>query len=242
MKKKIFIVANWKMNLSIKDATKFITIINRAKYDNKITKVIICPQFLLIPKLSHLLQNNRVLLGAQDSHYNLSGAFTGDTSSDLLKYFNCEYVILGHSERRQYHNETYNIVKQKILTAVSVKIKPIICVGETLDERKKKNYKKVIEDQLEKCIPINLKEVIIAYEPIWSIGTGVIPKYSEIEVVSNIIYEFLKKRKLRPKILYGGSVNKKNFKNIISIKNICGGLIGGASLNPHELIEMIEKV
>ncbi|MBK93997.1 MAG: triose-phosphate isomerase, partial [Rickettsiales bacterium] len=181
-------------------------------------------------------------LGAQDSHYKLSGAFTGDTSSELLKYFNCEYVILGHSERRQYHNETYNTVKQKILTAVSVKIKPIICVGETLDERKKKNYKKVIEDQLEKCIPTNLKEVIIAYEPIWSIGTGIIPKYSEIEEISNIIYEFLKKKKIRPKILYGGSVNKKNFKNIITIKNICGGLIGGASLNPHELIEMIEKV
>ena len=200
------------MNLSIKDATKFITIIKRAKYDDKITKVIICPQFLLIPKLSHLLQNNRVLLGAQDSHYNLSGAFTGDTSSELLKYFNCEYVILGHSERRQYHNETYNIVKQKILTAVSVNIKPIICVGETLDERKKKNYKKVIEDQLEKCIPTNLKEVIIAYEPIWSIGTGIIPKYSEIEEISNIIYEFLKKKKYARKSFMVALLIKKTSK------------------------------
>ena len=200
------------MNLSIKDATKFITIIKRAKYDDKITKVIICPQFLLIPKLSHLLQNNRVLLGAQDSHYNLSGAFTGDTSSELLKYFNCEYVILGHSERRQYHNETYNIVKQKILTAVSVNIKPIICVGETLDERKKKNYKKVIEDQLEKCVPTNLKEVIIAYEPIWSIGTGVIPKYSEIEEVSNIINEFLKKKNYARKFFMVALLIKKTLK------------------------------
>lgn len=242
MKKKIFIVANWKMNLSISDSTKLISALKKIKFNQNFIKVIICPQFLLIPKISGLLKNYKISLGAQDCHYSLSGAFTGDNSCSLLKFFGCEYVILGHSERREYHNEKYLTVKQKIITANALDIKPIVCVGETLKERQTKNYKLVITNQLKDCIPDNISEVMVAYEPIWSIGTGIIPKHDEIEEVSNLIFDFFSKKKIMVNILYGGSVNVQNFNEILSIRNICGGLVGGASLDSNQLTEMIEKI
>ncbi len=242
MKKKIFIVANWKMNLSIKESSSFIKIIKKVKYDSKSIKVIICPQFLLISKISELLDKGKIKLGAQDCHYDLHGAFTGDNSCELLKFFNCEYVILGHSERRKHHNEKYEVVKKKIIIANSLNIKPIVCVGETLNERKKKNYKLIIHNQLKKCIPKDLNEIIVAYEPIWSIGTGIVPKITEIAEISDYIFDFFNKKEIKITILYGGSVNKGNFNEILKIKNINGALIGGASLNPYEFSEMIEKI
>ena len=242
MKKKIFIVANWKMNLSISDSAKLIKALKKINFNQKLIKVIICPQFLLIPKVSELLKKNKISLGAQDCHYSLSGAFTGDNSCSLLKFFGCKYVILGHSERRQYHNEKYLTVKQKIITANALNIKPIVCVGESLKERQIRNYKLIIINQLKKCIPDNITEVIVAYEPIWSIGTGIIPKHNEIKEISNLIFNFFSKKKIKVNILYGGSVNVNNFNEILSIKNICGGLVGGASLDSNQLTEMIEKI
>ena len=230
------------MNLSMTDSTKLIKALKKIKFNQNLIKVIICPQFLLIPKISELLRKNKISLGAQDCHYSLSGAFTGDNSCSLLKFFGCEYVILGHSERRQYHNEKYLTVKQKIITANELDIKPIVCVGETLKERQIKNYKLIITNQLKKCIPDNVTDVIVAYEPIWSIGTGIIPTHNEIKEISNLIFDFFLKKKIKVNILYGGSVNVKNFNEILSIKNICGGLVGGASLDSNQLTEMIEKI
>ena len=235
------IVSNWKMNLNISDSRKLINKLVKStqKIKSRI-KIIICPQFLLIPQVSNMIKNTQIILGSQDCHYEKSGAFTGETSIELLKSFKCKYVILGHSERREHNDESNLIISKKIKITHKFNLKPIICIGESIDLRKKGKYLSFLESQLNECVP-NVKEIIIAYEPIWSIGTGLIPSSQEILEVNNFVKKNLWKKKKIKKVsfLYGGSVSSKNIKNIIDNSDIDGALIGGSSLMEKEISKII---
>ena len=235
------IVSNWKMNLNLSDSIKLINKLTKSSHKKKpYLKNIICPQFLLIPSISKIIKDTHLLLGAQNCHFEKEGAFTGESSIKLLKSFNCKYVILGHSERRLFTADSNSLVKKKIKIALSEKIKPIVCIGEPLESRKNKDYFKFLEKQLNECIP-ECNEIIVAYEPIWSIGTGLVPKFEEIFEIQNYIKSFLKKKKFVKKIsvLYGGSVSSKNIVNIIEESQVDGALIGGASLVDKEILKII---
>ncbi|PPR42770.1 MAG: Triosephosphate isomerase, partial [Alphaproteobacteria bacterium MarineAlpha8_Bin1] len=168
------IVSNWKMNLNIKNSIKIITNITNLNLPRlRNCKNIICPQFLLIPKISEIIKDKDITLGSQDCHYEEKGAFTGDSSIEMIKSFNCKYSIIGHSERRQYYNESNENIYKKASQLQKNKLIPIICIGESLDQRKTHTYLNVLSKQIIECIPKELKDIVIDYEPIWSIGTGI---------------------------------------------------------------------
>ena len=235
------IVSNWKMNLKLSDSRKLINkIIKSSKIIKPHIKKIICPQFLLIPHVSDLIKKTKIYLGSQDCHYQESGAFTGETSIELLKKFKCKYVILGNSERREYNAETNSVILKKIQIAFKHGLKPIVCIGEPINLRKKNQYLEFLETQLHESVPYT-EEIIIAYEPIWSIGSGLIPSFSDILEINNFVKKYLHERKQIKKVsvLYGGSVSSKNIKGIIENSNIDGALIGGSSLDAKEILNII---
>jgi triosephosphate isomerase len=214
------IVANWKMNGSFDLTDKFIAEINLADTKNTI---VVCPPAALIESFRKFRHH----IGAQNCFWEENGAFTGENSPKLLKEAGCEYVILGHSERRAIFNETDEIVFKKYKAAAEQKLIPIVCIG----EKDRRHWKEVISGQLDLFIGKPLRNTIFAYEPIWSIGTGLIPTIGELEDV----FEF--NRKLlgnEVSLLYGGSVNSQNAKQILKCKDINGLLIGGASLKIEE--------
>lgn len=217
--------------------------INSIIRKKKSKEIIICAQYLLLPSLSKLSREN-ILLGSQDCHHELQGAFTGDSSIDLIKFFKCKYIIVGHSERRKYHYETNYLIKKKI-DLISIKnLTPIICVGESLEERNRKKYKQKIYGQLNESVSNKVKKLVVAYEPIWSIGTGKIPSYEEISEISNLIKDFFVKyrKNCNLSIVYGGSVDSSNFREISEIQNINGALIGGSSLKYNELKKIVSSI
>ena len=237
------IVSNWKMNLDSKQATRLITNLKKLKKIHPNFKNIICPQFMLIPLVSRLINQNQIILGSQDCHYINEGAYTGDTSIKLLKENNCKYVIIGHSERRHNHKETDSIVRKKVEHVLLNKLKPIVCVGESLKQRKSNKYKYILKKQLNNCIPANLNHIVIAYEPIWSIGSGLVPTLNEINEIYSLTKSFLRNtKKIKDfHFLYGGSVNSENFKKILDNTDVNGALIGGSSLNFKEIKKILTK-
>ncbi|MDR0678527.1 MAG: triose-phosphate isomerase, partial [Holosporaceae bacterium] len=199
------IVANWKMNGDLNFANKFIEEINSV--DSKNT-VVVCPQTPLIGRF----YNFRYYLGAQNCFYEENGAFTGENSPKLLKQMGCKYVILGHSERRSVFNEEDNLIFKKWKTALNQKLIPIVCLGEKLEDRNR--WKKVVSDQLGLFLNESLGNTIFAYEPVWSIGTGIIPGEDEIVAA----FEFMKNLLgQKVSLLYGGSVNSKNAQSILGL-------------------------
>tara|TARA_B100000989_G_scaffold263475_1_gene215384 strand:- start:724 stop:1470 length:747 start_codon:yes stop_codon:yes gene_type:complete len=247
MKKETIFIANWKMNLNINTSEELLSISREIiNENNKSVKLVFCPQFLLIPNISRFFVNSsNFYLGAQDCHYNVNGAFTGDSSIDLLKKFNCKYIIAGHSERRTVYKELSADIFKKINLINEFSLFPILCVGEYLENRKNKNYLNFLSKQILESIPENTKKLLIAYEPIWSIGTGIIPSMKEIEEIADFI-KFCVNKNFPGieslKILYGGSVNSNNFEKIISISNINGCLVGGSSIKVEEYVKMLKKL
>jgi triosephosphate isomerase len=247
--RKYFIAANWKMNLTQRDAIKL------AKEIDTITKpldsnveVIMCVPFIHIQLISEYLSNSAISVGAQNCNENQSGAFTGEISAEMIKSYNSEYVILGHSERRQYYNEFNDLINQKIKIALENKLKVILCIGEHLEERKIEKTKFILNTQLQECLIGIDKELytnlIIAYEPIWAIGTGLTPTINEINethnVIRNYLIEIIGSKGISVPILYGGSLNENNAGDILKIKEVSGGLIGGASLKSESFIKIIK--
>ena len=235
------IVSNWKMNLNIRQARILTNKLKKIKVKDTSIKNIICPQFILLPFISNILKDSDILLGAQDCHYKKFGAYTGDTSIELIKEIGCKYVIIGHSERRKHHYETNEIIREKAKLVMSESLKPIICIGESLEERKNMQYIKILEEQLNFCIPNNLNEIIVAYEPIWSIGTGLVPTEEQITEIKDLTYNFISKSKKISNFsfLYGGSVNSKNIEKIFKLSDINGVLIGGSSLKFEEINKIL---
>ena len=245
---KKLIVANWKMNMTKASGISLVKSLS-AKINRSISssrEVVVCPPFTLISEISKILKSSKISLGGQDCSTDSFGAFTGDISSLMLKDLGCKYVIVGHSERRENHNESEKIIKNKLDLALSLGLKVILCVGEKMQERKKGNTIGIITRQLQLSISkkCNNKNTIIAYEPVWSIGSGVTPKDSEICDVHNFIKNKSSQLSIGDKplmVLYGGSVNPRNSKNILSLQNVDGALVGGASLKLKSFLDIIRS-
>jgi triosephosphate isomerase len=254
---KPIIVANWKMNpQSLLETRKlFNSIKNWIKKNFNIlqnTTIIICPPFVYLEPLSKLLKNKnfklKTHLGAQNLFWEEKGAFTGEISPKMLKNLGVEYVIIGHSERRKILRESDEIINKKIKAAIVAKLKPILCIGETLKERKKGKTFKVLKNQLTNALgnfkKISVNQLIVAYEPVWAIGTGIPCKPVDAKKILFYLRKFtqpLFRSATQLAILYGGSVNSQNAKNYIKI-GFDGLLVGGASLNPKEFIQIVKSV
>lgn len=224
-----FLVANWKMNGDVGFAEKFLKKINSIKTGNQ---VVVCPPFPLLYKF----QNFSYTLGAQNCSEKTNGAFTGEVSPLLLKDIGCKYVIIGHSERRRIFKESDEIIFEKYKTLTNLNLIPIVCVGEAEEERSE--WRDILSIQLSKLKnDENLSRAIIAYEPVWSIGSGKTPTAAEICEVLSFIKQTTNSK---CPTLYGGSVNIKNISDILQIPSVDGVLIGGASLKIEEFSEMIQ--
>ena len=237
----MYFIANWKMFGGLKSINSLHKVLKFFKNfkNNKSIKIIYCPPSTLIRPMSKKLVNSKIEVGAQNCHEQEKwGAFTGSVNSAMLKSVGAKYVILGHSENRQ-SGETDKLINLKIKSALKSGLKVIFCIGETLKEKRKRVTKKVLNKQINLGLNEirNKSNIIVAYEPVWSIGTGVIPKNNELYETIN----FLKRKIKKNKILYGGSVNAKNIEELKSIDNLDGYLIGGASQDPKKFIDIIKK-
>ena len=237
----MYFIANWKMfgGLgTLNSVNKVIKFLKTFKKSKKI-KIIYCPPNTLINLMSEKFLKTSVEVGAQNCHESMSYApLTGSVNPSMLKSVGAKYVIIGHSENRQ-SGETDKLINLKVKAAIKAGLKVIFCIGETLSQKRKKITKKILSKQIK--LGLNnvqrSKNIIIAYEPVWSIGTGVIPKSSEL--LKTI--DFIKDKARNNKVLYGGSVNPKNIRELKLIKNIDGFLIGGASQEAKKFIDIIKK-
>ena len=239
--KYMYFIANWKMFGGLNSLNSIHKVVKFFKTfkKNKFIKIIYCPPSTLIRPMSKKLKTTHIEVGAQNCHeQDTYGAFTGSINSMMLKNVGAKYVIIGHSENRQA-GETNKLINLKIKNALKSGLKVIFCIGETLQEKRKKITKKILNKQIKLGLNKikNKKNVIIAYEPVWSIGTGLIPKSNELFKT----IDFIKKKNKNNKVLYGGSVNPKNTHDLKLINNIDGYLIGGASQDPKKFIDIIKK-
>ncbi len=246
MRKKV-IAGNWKMNMLPNEAIKFIEDLAPAVKDTE-NEVILCVPYTDLFYALLTAQGTNIKIGAQNMHFEENGAYTGEVSAKMLKSINVEYVIIGHSERRQYFNETDETVNKKIKAAFANELKPIVCVGETLEEREAQKTAQIITKQTELALEgltnEQVENTIIAYEPIWAIGTG---KTATSEDANNSVKEIRKKIEeiygqetaSRVIIQYGGSVKSSNAKELFEMSDIDGGLVGGASLKADEFSKIV---
>lgn len=246
------IVANWKMHQSMESSRQFFKQFLSYDLDSE-SDIVICPPSTLISSIQQQISETSIVLGAQDCSA-LSpdiGAFTGDISAQMLKNLGCGYVIIGHSERRKYYDETNQIIRQKMIHAHKLGLKAILCLGEALNDRENGSFKEVLAQILTECLPdcATYSNTVIAYEPIWAIGTGKTASIEQIEDVHQFLLDvginLLKNNtqtfEQNVKIIYGGSVNEKNAKSILSAKNVSGLLVGGASLDPEKFYQIIRS-
>ena len=246
MRRKV-IAGNWKMNMLPNEAINFIQQLEPLVKDTK-NEVILCVPFTdLFYALLHV-QGTNIKIGAQNMHWEEKGAFTGEVSAQMLKSIGTEYVIIGHSERRQYFAETDETVNKKIKSALAVGLKPIVCVGETLEQRENGKTEEIVTNQVEKAFEgdnsKDLEHIIIAYEPIWAIGTGKTATKEEAnETIAQIrkkISELYGQNEADGVIIqYGGSVKSSNAKELFEMSDIDGGLVGGASLKADEFAKIV---
>ena len=241
-----FLVANWKMNKSFKDGSTTVNNINSKIRNTKKKKFIILPSDPSILFIKNNIESNSVLLGGQNCSAYDKGAYTGETSAEMLKKVGCSYVLIGHSERRIYHNETNKDLSKKVKMAELAKLKVIFCIGESISDYLNKRSISKLNSQLTNIFDtnFNFKNLIIAYEPIWAIGTNKVPKLKEISKIHTFIKTYFYKNYNIDNIsvLYGGSVNSSNSKGIFSIETVNGGLIGGASLNASEFCKIYDTL
>lgn len=246
--RKIVIAGNWKMHKTTDEAEQFIKQINESLSGVKDHVIpVICAPFVHLPTLVTLASN--IHIGAQTMHHEESGAFTGEVSPVMLKHIGISYVIIGHSERRQYFNETDETVNLKVKAALKHGLKPIVCVGESLELREAEETKQFVANQikrgLEGLTKEQIKQTIIAYEPIWAIGTG---KTASSDAANDVCYHIRQTiSELTNEatadhitIQYGGSVNPDNIKDILAEEHIDGALVGGASLDVTSYLKLVE--
>lgn len=242
------IAGNWKMNKSYEESKKFIDelipLVKSARCD-----VIVCVPFVDLSAVIEKTKDTNIKVGAQNCHFEKSGAFTGEVSVQMIKSVGAEYVIIGHSERRNYFFETDEIVNKKVIAALHEDLKVILCVGENLEQRENKIINEVISLQIKRALKgideDKLGNIIIAYEPIWSIGTGKTATPTQAEDVCAYIRKILTEmydKNIVDKVViqYGGSMNAKNAAELLLMENIGGGLIGGASLNAVDFAEIVK--
>ncbi|MEA1964460.1 MAG: triose-phosphate isomerase [Candidatus Aerophobetes bacterium] len=247
--RKPIIGGNWKMNKTLGEAIHLVEEL-KGEIGNKTGKVevVIFPPFTLLRVLQPLLKETEIGLGAQNMYWEREGAYTGEISALMLLDAGCSYVILGHSERREYFKETDEKINKKLITALSFGLTPIVCVGEKLEERKRGEAEEIVEKQLRRCLKgissENVEKVVIAYEPVWAIGTGETATPDEAQEMHYFIREKLKslwkdKAELI-RIQYGGSVKPENIKELMRQSDIDGALVGGASLRADSFAKIIK--
>lgn len=247
--RKPIIAGNWKMYKDVNDARDLTNGIKRAVYDIDNVEIVICPPFVDLSEVGEMILESNIFMGAQNCYWESEGAFTGEVSVPMLKSVGCEYVIIGHSERRKYFGETNIIVNRKIAAVVDSGLIPIVCVGETLEERGEERTIEVVKSQVFEALKefdeIYLDKLVIAYEPVWAIGTGKTATPGQAQEVHNMIRNLLGELYSEAfsesrRILYGGSVKSGNIEELMKEKDIDGGLIGGASLKIGEFTDIIK--
>jgi triosephosphate isomerase (TIM) len=228
---KVIIAGNWKMHKNQAESLAFVQEFKSKVEDTKENQeIVLCTSFTSLTAMSKNLHGSRIMLGAQNIHWSDEGAYTGEISGSMLTEIGVDYVIVGHSERRQYFGETDQTVNLRLKAAQKYRLKPILCVGETKEQRDAGETEQVIIDQLKKdLVEIDQSNLVIAYEPIWAIGTGDTCESSEANRVIGIIRQQLDNKNVL--IQYGGSVNPGNVDEIMAQPEIDGALVGGASLS-----------
>lgn len=251
MARKLLIAGNWKMNGLLADGTALAKgVAEEVKALGKTDlEFLVCPPFTLLTTVKKALRGAKVALGGQDCHFATKGAHTGDVSATMLKDLGCSYVILGHSERRADHNESNELINKKSVAAYNEGLKAIICIGETEEQRDSGKTIDVCTKQILGSVPENATaaNTVIAYEPVWAIGTGKTPTSKDVQEVHSAIRKVLAKKlgkgnanKMR--ILYGGSVKPSNAKEFLSLEDVDGALIGGASLKVEDFLGIAKAV
>jgi len=246
--RKTIIAGNWKMNKTLSETKAFAEEIKPQLGKHKWCEVVLCVPYVNIPAAVRLFKDTRVAIGAENLHYENSGAFTGEVSAQMLKEVGVKYVIIGHSERREYYNETDFAVNKKVKAALAAGLHPIVCVGESLEQRELGVTSELISYQV-KCALAGLdaaqvRKIVIAYEPLWAIGTGKTATAEQAGEVCQTIRAIIRKefgaRVARAvTIQYGGSMNAKNAAELLAQPNVDGGLIGGASLKAPDFLQII---
>ena len=244
--RKPIMAGNWKMNKTIAETIEFINEIKDKLNDDKV-EALICAPFTVLKDLKDATKGTNIKVGAQNMHYAENGAFTGEVSATMLKEIGMDYVIIGHSERRQYFNETNESCNKKVLKALEVGINPILCCGETLEQREANETKNICKVQVEealKDVDVNdISKVVIAYEPIWAIGTGKTATSEDandvISYIREVVAGLYKDKANEVRIQYGGSVKPQNVAEIMAQSDIDGALVGGASLAANDYIQLV---
>ncbi len=248
--RKYLIAGNWKMNAGPSEARQLIKNIRKELANTSVkSEVLVCPPSVSIPTVQEEIKDlNSVLVGAQNVHFEDNGAYTGELSTQMLKEAGCRFVIIGHSERRAYFGETDEIVNKKAKKSLNDGLKPIICVGESLEQRKAGEHKKLVKNQVTAAFAgidaESAKKAVVAYEPIWAIGTGETASPEQAQEMHEIIRNELAgiyndETASSIRILYGGSMKPENAADLLKQQDVDGGLIGGASLKAHSFVSII---
>lgn len=247
--KKPFIVGNWKMNLSLKEAVLLAKTIRSETETIRKTDIGICPPSVFLTEIHKTIDGSNIILGAQNIHNKENGAYTGEVSGLMVKDVGCTHVIIGHSERRSVFGETDEFINEKLKRCFSVQLTPIFCVGERLENREQGGTNDVIMSQLRNGLQDitaeNARKLIIAYEPVWAIGTGKTATPEQANEAHTFIRKLLTEKygenaAAEMIIQYGGSVRPDNIKDLLQQKEIDGALVGGASLEAKSFLKMIE--
>lgn len=248
--RQIIIAGNWKMNKNISESIELANSLKRSLADIVEIEIVLCPPFTSLSDVKEVAMDTNIRLGAQDVYWESQGAFTGEVSAAMLKNVGCVYCIVGHSERRQFFGETNQTVNKKAKALLKEGIKPIVCVGEKLEERKAGKTFDVIKDHVENSLTGLTKDemlkTVIAYEPVWAIGTGVNATKEQAEEVHKYIRGLLAKMydndiANQVRIQYGGSVKPENIKELIAQPDVDGALVGGASLKADSFAGIIKN-
>ena len=243
--RKTIVAGNWKMNASKESVNKLVMGI-LSGMSNVSSEVVICAPFPYLSQVEALITHSQVRLGAQNLNTNMSGAFTGEVSADMIKDFGAQHVIVGHSERRSFYGETNTIVAEKVKAALDSGLIPLFCVGETLEQREAGETESVVAAQINTVADLvgidAFLNIVVAYEPVWAIGTGVTASPEQAQKAHAFIRQLLANNNYdvaqQTPILYGGSMNATNAKELIACADIDGGLIGGASLKPEDFLQI----
>ena len=248
--RKLIIAGNWKMNKTVAEALDLVKDLLRELANVKEVDIVVCPPYTALSDVSKAILNSNIRLGAQNMSEHNFGAYTGEIAAGMLKEFSVRYVILGHSERRQYQKETDELIAKRAQVAHAASLKPIVCVGETLAEREDGQTQKVLENQVRGSLAgltkAQMEETIVAYEPVWAIGTGKTATAAQAQEAHHFIRSRLAKMfdetvARRVRIQYGGSVKAGNARELMGLPDVDGALVGGASLEARSFADIVKN-
>jgi triosephosphate isomerase (TIM) len=246
--RKRIIAGNWKMNKTASESQTLAEEIKRELAECSDVEVVLCPPFTSLPVVADVVGETAIKFGAQNMHWEASGAYTGEISPFMLRSLYCHFVILGHSERRSYFGETDAIVNKKTKAALAASLTPIVCVGETIEQRQAEQHMEVVRTQVQGSLaeidPADLKKLVIAYEPVWAIGTGLTATPEQAQEMHAFIRAVLAEMSNEDvaqsvRIQYGGSMKPSNAAELLAKPDIDGGLIGGAALEAKSFVELV---